>query len=197
MSEKLVTAEVCVHFLHFSSDDYASRGNHIKCNPAVKTPADKAGLIKALKEGRLDIIATDHAPHTLEEKASPDYTKAPSGLPLVQDALLSVLEMVHDGILELEDVTRLTAHNVAERYRVIERGYIREGYWADLVLVDMNAGTQVTRDRVLSQCGWSPFEGETFRSSIACTLVNGQPVWRDGAIVECDAAQRLQFGSQR
>jgi len=197
MAGKLITAEVCVHFLHFDSDDYAERGNHIKCNPAVKTPADKAGLIKALKEGRLDIIATDHAPHTFEEKATSDYLKAPSGLPLVQDALLAVLELYHDGIISLEDITRLTAHNVADRYRVAERGYLREGYWADLVLVDTSAKTRATRERVLSQCGWSPFEGEIFHSEIVQTLVNGQPVYQNGQIVECNAAQRLQFGAQR
>lgn len=197
MAGKLVTAEVCVHFLHFNSDDYATRGNHIKCNPAIKTPADQAGLIKALQEGRLDIIATDHAPHTFEEKATADYLKAPAGLPLVQDALLTVFELYHDGVISLEDITRLTAHNPADRYKVAERGYLREGYWADLVIVDTLRKTAVTRDRVLSQCGWSPFEGETFRSEIVCTLVNGQPVYRDGHIVEADAARRLQFGSQR
>ncbi|MEE4216169.1 MAG: dihydroorotase [Xanthomonadales bacterium] len=197
MAGKLVTAEVCVHFLHFNSDDYATRGNHIKCNPAIKTPADQAGLIKALQEGRLDIIATDHAPHTFEEKASTNYQKAPAGLPLVQDALLTVFELYHDGIISLEDIARLTAHNPADRYKVAERGYLREGYWADLVLVDTRGKTAVTRDRVLSQCGWSPFEGETFRSEIVCTLVNGQPVYKDGHIVETDAARRLRFGPQR
>ena len=197
MAGKLITGEVCVHFLHFNSDDYATRGNHIKCNPAIKTPADQAGLIQALKEGKLDIIATDHAPHTLEEKASRDYLKAPSGLPLVQDALLSVLELFHDGVISLEDITRLTAHNVADRFAVVERGYLREGYWADLVLIDIEGNTEATRNRVLSQCGWSPFEGETFRSRIDCTLVNGQVVWRDGKIIENDAAQRLEFNAQR
>ena len=133
---KLVTAEVCVHFLHFDSDDYERLGNRIKCNPAIKTPADKAGLLAALQDGRLDIIATDHAPHTREEKADSDYLKAPSGLPLVQDALLSTLELYHDGVLTLEEIVLKTAHNVAQRYRVIDRGYLREGCWADLVLVD-------------------------------------------------------------
>jgi len=194
---KLVTAEVCVHFLHFDSDDYPRLGNRIKCNPAIKTPADRAGLLSALQEGRLDIIATDHAPHTGEEKASNDYLKAPAGLPLVQDALLSVLELYHDQVLSLEDIVLKTAHNVADRYGVIERGYLREGYWADLVLVADDAPTPVTRQRVLSQCGWSPFEGEVFRSSIMATLVNGQVVYRDGAIIERKAAQRLQFRPQR
>jgi dihydroorotase len=197
MAGKLITGEACVHFLHFDSDDYPERGNHIKCNPAIKTPADRRALIEALKAGRLDIIATDHAPHTLEEKNTSDYLKAPSGLPLVQDALLSVLELYHDGVIAIEDIVLRTAHNVADRFGVIDRGYLREGYWADLVLVDTDRKTPVTRDRVLSQCGWSPFEGETFRSRIVSTLVNGKVAWADDQIVESDAAMRLEFGPQR
>jgi dihydroorotase len=194
---KLVTAEVCVHHLHFNSTDYERLGNHIKCNPAIKSPADQAALLAALKEGRLDIIATDHAPHTREEKALSDYLKVPSGLPLVQDALLAALELFHDGHLSLEDIVLRTAHNPAQRYGVIGRGYLREGYWADLALVDTRRPTPVTRARVLSQCGWSPFEGETFRSAIVATLVNGQAVYRDGRVVEAPAAARLQFNPQR
>jgi dihydroorotase len=194
---KLVTAEVCVHFLHFDSDDYPRLGNRIKCNPAIKSAADRAGLLAALGDGRLDIIATDHAPHTREEKAVTDYLKAPAGLPLVQDALLSVLELYHDGVLSLENIVLKTTHNVAQRYGVVDRGYLREGCWADLVLVDTDSPTPVTRERVLSQCGWSPFEGETFRSSILATVVNGQIVYRDGTIIERNAAQRLQFLPQR
>jgi len=197
LAGKLVTAEVCVHFLHFDSDDYPRLGNRIKCNPAIKTPADRAGLLTALQDGRLDIIATDHAPHTREEKADTDYLKAPAGLPLVQDALLTVLELFHDDVLSLEDIVLKTAHNVADRYGVIDRGYLREGYWADLVLVAGDSPTPVTRQRVLSQCGWSPFEGEVFRSSILATLVNGQVVYRDGDIIERNAAQRLHFRPQR
>ena len=197
MNGKLVTAEICVHFLHFDSRDYATHGNRIKCNPAIKTPADRAGLLQALKEGRLDIIATDHAPHTAEEKAATDYRKAPSGLPLVQDALLSVVELHHDGELSLEQIVRLTAHNVADRYKVIDRGYLREGYWADLVLLDTGTPTVATPERVLSQCGWTPFEGETFRSSIARTIVNGRTVFDGRSIVEADAARRLEIGAQR
>jgi dihydroorotase len=153
--------------------------------------------MEALKTGRIDIIATDHAPHTSEEKASTDYRKAPSGLPLVQDALLSLLELYRDGSLAIEDIVQRTAHNVADRFGVIDRGYLREGYWADLVIVDTERPTPVTRDRVLSQCGWSPFEGRTFRSSIVATLVNGQPVYGDGRIIECEAAARLEFRPQR
>ena len=194
---KLVTAEVCVHHLHFNSSDYERLGNRIKCNPAIKSPADQAALLAALKEGRLDIIATDHAPHTREEKAVSDYQKAPSGLPLVQDALLAALEFHHDGELSLEDIVLRIAHNPARRYGVVDRGFLREGGWADLVLVDTGRPTPVTRARVLSQCGWSPFEGETFRSSIVTTVVNGQVVYRDGKVVEARAAARLQFGAQR
>jgi dihydroorotase len=137
---KLVTGEVCVHFLHFNDGDYARLGNRIKCNPAIKSPADQAALVKALKDGRLDIIATDHAPHTREEKASRDYQKAPSGLPLVQDALLSVLELYHDGVLGMQEIVEKTAHNVAQRSRVLVRGYLREGSWADLGIVDTDQG---------------------------------------------------------
>jgi dihydroorotase len=190
---KSITAEVCVHHLQFCSDDYAALGNGIKCNPAIKTAVDRAALRKALKEGRLDIIATDHAPHTAEEKASTDYLKAPAGLPLVQDALLSVFEMFHDGFLTLEDIVTKTAHNPAIRFGVQERGYLREGYWADLVIVDTEKCTEVKRENILSKCGWSPFEGRTFRSRIATTLVNGAISWHDGAIVENHAAARLSF----
>jgi dihydroorotase len=197
MADKLITAEICVHFLHFDSSHYATHGNRIKCNPAIKTPADRAALLQALKDGRLDIIATDHAPHTAEEKAATDYRKAPSGLPLVQDALLSVLELHHDGDLGLEQIVRLTAHNVADRFKVVDRGYLREGYWADLVLVDTATPTPATANRVLSQCGWTPFEGQTFRSSIARTIVNGRTVFDGQSIVEAEAAQRLEIGPQR
>ena len=193
---KSITAELCVHFLHFCSDDYPRMGNRIKCNPAIKSAEDQAALLQALKTGRLDIIATDHAPHTVEEKASTDYLKAPAGLPLVQDALMSVCELYHEGELSLEEIVTKTAHNVAVRFGVRERGYLREGYWADLVILDTEKSTEVRTENVLSKCGWSPFEGRTFRSRIATTLVNGMVVWHDGAIVENQAAARLQF-SQR
>jgi len=194
---KLVTGEVCVHFLHFNSTDYQQSGNRIKCNPAIKTPADQAALIGALKDGRLDIIATDHAPHTQEEKADTDYLKAPSGLPLVQDAVLAVMELFHDSVLSIEEIVTRTSHNVADRYRVVDRGFLREGFWADLVIVDSTRPTAITSERVLSKCGWSPFEGRTFRSAIISTLVNGQLVWHEGRIVENNAATRLQFDAQR
>ena len=193
MQGKNVTAELCVHFLQFDSRDYERLGNHIKCNPAIKHPADRQALLAALKDGRLDIIATDHAPHTLEEKATSDYLVAPAGLPLVQDALLSLLDLVQDGILSLPDVVEKTAHNVARRFELPERGFIREGYWADLVLVDLDASTEASRERVLSKCGWSPFEGRIFNSAIHSTLVNGQLAWDGRQIIEHDSAMRLRF----
>jgi dihydroorotase len=194
---KSITAEVCVHHLLFSSEDYAALGNLIKCNPAVKSAADRAALRQALVSGRLDIIATDHAPHTREEKAASDYLAAPSGLPLVQDALLAALELFHDGLLSLPDIVTKTAHNPARRFAVRERGFLREGYHADLVMVDTRAHTEVRQQDVLSRCGWSPFLGKRFRSRIACTLVNGVLAWQDGKLVEQRAAQRLQFDRDR
>ncbi len=194
---KNITAEVCVHFLHFNSDDYARLGNRIKCNPAIKSPADQLALLKALKDDRLDIIATDHAPHTAEEKASSDYLTAPAGLPLVQDALLATLELHHDEVLSLPEIVRKTTHNVARRFGVVDRGFLREGYWADLVLVDTAQKTQVTPERVLSKCGWSPFEGVTFRSRIISTLVNGQLAWHNNKIIEHGVAARLAFNHRR
>ncbi len=194
---KRITAEVCIHFLHFNSDDYVRLGNRIKCNPAIKSPADQQALLKALKDDRLDIIATDHAPHTTEEKAASDYLAAPAGLPLVQDALLATLELHHDGVLSLEQIVRKTAHNVATRFGVVDRGFLREGYWADLVLVDTGQETPVTPERVLSKCGWSPFEGRTFRSRILSTLINGQLAWHEGKIIEHGGAARLQFRAKK
>jgi len=193
---KNITAEVCVHYLHFNSDDYARLGNRIKCNPAIKSPADQLALLTALKDGRLDIIATDHAPHTAEEKASSDYFIAPAGLPLVQDALLATLELHHDEVLSLPGIVTKVAHNVARRFGVVDRGFLREGYWADLVLIDTRQETRVTQARVLSKCGWSPFEGVTFRSRIISTLVNGQLAWHENKIIEHGSAARLNFQSR-
>jgi len=194
---KSITAEVCVHHLQFSSEDYPHYGNLIKCNPAIKSPADRAALLEALKDGRLDIIATDHAPHTREEKSDSDYLQAPSGLPLVQDALLSVLEFFHDKFLTLPEIVTKTSHNPALRFQVRQRGFLREGYHADLVLVDTRASTEVRPDTILSRCGWSPFLGKTFRSRIDCTWVNGVPAWQNGKIVEHRAARRLEFERPR
>lgn len=194
---KSITAETCIHFLHFTDADYATHGNRIKCNPAVKSQADQDGLFAGLASGRLDILATDHAPHTAEEKASDDYLKAPAGLPLVQDLLLAAIELVHCGRLELATVVEKAAHNPAIRFGVDRRGFLREGYWADLVLVDLQGSTPVTPGRVLSRCGWSPFEGRTFSSSIHSTMVNGCVAYADNRIHEHRAARRLDFNRVR
>ncbi len=190
---KAITAEVCAHHLYFSSDDYSDRGNAIKCNPAIKSASDRAALRMALIEGRLDIIASDHAPHTKEEKASTDYLTAPAGLPLVQDALLSVFEMYHDKVMSLADIVTKTAHNPATRFNVRNRGYLREGYYADLVLVSMDEVTEVSPQRVLSRCGWSPFDGVKFRSRIKSTYVNGQLAFDGLEVLQHGAAMRLEF----
>ncbi|MEN9502024.1 MAG: hypothetical protein RI964_1309 [Pseudomonadota bacterium] len=184
LGDKRITAEACVHFLHFSDKDYATKGALIKCNPAVKTAEDRAGIIQALLDGRLDVIGTDHAPHTWAEKQNASYFKAPSGLPLVQNALQTVLEHYHDGIFSLEFIVQKTSHAVADLFNVKERGYIREGYWADLVLVDVNKPYLATHASSLSKCGWTPFDGYEFRSSIAATIVNGQLVWQDGQLLD-------------
>lgn len=194
---KKITGEVCVHFLEFTSDDYPKMGNLIKCNPSVKSPDNQAALLAALADGKVDILATDHAPHTSEEKARTNYLEAPSGLPLVQEALLIALEQTNQGRLSLERVVALTSHNIARRFGVIDRGFIREGYWADLVLVDMNKPTDVTRDKVLYKCGWSPFEGRRFSSSIAATWVNGVLAWNGSEVLEHKAARRMDFRAVR
>ncbi|MDQ7995954.1 MAG: dihydroorotase [Luteibacter sp.] len=190
---KRITAETCVHFLHFGGKaDYDAKGSFIKCNPAIKDEADRDAITKALAEGRLDVLATDHAPHLLEEKAQ-KYDKAPSGLPLVQFALQAALERVHEGKLTLERVVEAVCHAPAKLFDVEKRGFLREGYAADLVLVDPKKKHTVTREEVLSKCGWSPFEGETFSSSIVSTFVNGQRVF-DGKTVDGDVrGQRLTF----
>jgi len=190
---KNITAEACVHFLHFDDSDYGQHGNLIKCNPAIKSHTDRSALTAAVADGRLDIIATDHAPHTLEEKAEENYLTAPSGLPLVQDVLVAALELVHDGHLDLHTVVRGTSHNPAQRFAVVERGFIREGYHADLVLVDMDGTTQICRQRVLSRCGWSPFEGREFHSSIDAVWVNGALAFDGQQVIEHGAASQLQF----
>jgi len=189
---KRITAETCVHFLHFSEADYAQKGNLIKCNPAVKSANDRAEIIKALNDGRIDVLATDHAPHTWEEKQQ-GYEKAPSGLPLVQSVLQCALERWFDGQLPLETIVEKTAHAPARLFNVHERGYIREGYCADLVLIDTQQPHTVTRAETLSKCGWSPFEGYRFRSSIAATFVNGHLAWHEGKLDDSRLGQRLEF----
>lgn len=189
---KRITAETCVHFLHFSDEDYARLGHLIKCNPAIKTAADRDAILTALAETRVDVLATDHAPHLLEEKRHP-YTSAPSGLPLVQFALQCALERVFDGRLTLERAVEAVTHAPATLFNVHERGYLREGYAADLTLVDPATPHTVRREEVLSKCGWSPFEGTTFRSSIAATFVNGRLGYRDGRLDDATRGTRLEF----
>lgn len=192
VSSKRITAEVCAHHLWFCDTDYATHGSLIKCNPAVKTAADREAIRQALRDDRLDVIATDHAPHTLEEKQN-KYLKAPSGLPLVQ-FLLPALYALHDqGVMTLPQLVEKACHNPAVVFGVKDRGFVREGYWADLVLLDPEKPCAVTRDKVLSKCGWSPFEGVTFPASVATTIVSGQVAWHEGEIVESCRGRRLEF----
>ncbi|WP_448101970.1 dihydroorotase [Luteibacter jiangsuensis] len=190
---KRITAETCVHFLHFGGKaDYDEKGFLIKCNPAIKDETDREAITKALAEGRLDVLATDHAPHLLEEKEQ-KYDKAPSGLPLVQFALQAALERVFEGKLTLERVVETVCHAPAKLFDVANRGFLREGHAADLVLVDPKRKHTVTRDEVLSKCGWSPFEGTTFSSSIVSTFVNGRRVFDGKKVDDTVRGQRLAF----
>ncbi len=192
LEEKRITAEVCVHHLHFTSDDYARLGNRIKCNPAIKAPHNKAALWDALLDDRLDVIATDHAPHTLEEKNEP-YLKAHAGLPLVQHPLLLMLHYYKQGIISLEKIVQKMSHAVADCFQVKDRGYIREGYHADLVIIDMSKGQTVNKESILYKCGWSPLEGFSFPASVTHTFVNGFLVYGNGAWNESQMGQRLKF----
>lgn len=192
LANKQITAEVCVHHLFFNRDDYARLGSQIKCNPAIKEEAHQLALIQAVKDGIIDIIATDHAPHTREEKQQ-SYFNAPSGLPLVQHALQSALEFYHRGIFSLELVVQKTAHAPAVRFQIKDRGFIREGYYADLVLVNINKPVTVTKDTLFYKCGWSPFEGHTFGSSIDMTIVNGEIAYNNGVHSQARFAQRIKF----
>ena len=192
LAEKKITAEVCTHHLWFTADDYAEKGTFIKWNPAVKNTEDREALWAALNDDRIDVLATDHAPHTLEEKQNP-YTKAPSGGPLVQHALLALLTAAKQGKITLEKLVEKACHNPAILFQIAERGYVREGYYADLVLVDLNQQTTVKKEDLLYQCGWSPFEGTTFDATVEKTWVNGSMVYDQGKIIETNAAKRLQF----
>jgi len=192
LEQKNITCEVCIHHLWFSDADYETLGNLIKWNPAIKTASDRDGLWKALMENRIDVIATDHAPHTLEEKNKP-YLEAPSGGPLVQHSLLAMMEFYYQGKISLERIAQKMSHSVARCFRIKDRGFIREGYYADLVLVDPSKSTVVTKDTMLYKVGWSPFEGTTFRSSIAFTFVNGRMAWEEGFIREGTPGMRMEF----
>lgn len=192
LKEKRITAEACIHHLWFSDDDYKTKGNFIKWNPAVKTAYDRDKILEAVLDGRIDVIATDHAPHTIEEKSQP-YLKAPSGGPLVQHSLVALLDMHHAGKISLEQIARKTAHNVADIFSIEKRGYLREGYYADLALVDLNKPQLVNKASLLYKCNWSPFEGHEFKSSVIATFVNGHKVYHNGHFAEDVKGMRASF----
>ena len=192
ITDKRITAEACVHHLFFNDSWYGPLGNYLKCNPAVKTRADQLALRHAVVEDRIDVIATDHAPHTREEKDLP-FIDAPAGLPLVQHALLSLVEHVKAGEFTIEQVVHKTAHAPAILFEIVDRGYIREGYWADLTVIDPNAHTVVDEEPVLAKCGWTPFRGFTFRSRVTHTFVNGNLAFADGALQDVPMGVGLEF----
>ncbi len=194
--EKRITAEVCVHHLWFDESRYADLDTRIKCNPAIKTAEDREALLAAVNDGRIDVIATDHAPHTAREKRN-SYFKAPAGLPLVQHALLILLDLAHDGRIPLPTIVDKSSHAVADLFGVVDRGYVREGYFADLVLVDPDKPHTVEASNLLYKCHWSPFEGHTFSATIDTTLVNGTVVYHDGKPTGDIAGQRLEFNRGR
>jgi dihydroorotase len=196
LGSKRITAEVCVHHLCFDDSRYADKGGLIKCNPAIKRASDRTALLGAVNGGRIDVIATDHAPHTWEEKQQP-YFDCPSGLPLVQHALVALLELFHNGELALETIVRKTAHAPAQLFGVRERGFLREGYWADLVLVDLDRPFTPTRDNVLYKCGWSPFDGDVFKSSVTATWINGTLAYQGGRVSPEIRGQRLQIDNHQ
>jgi dihydroorotase len=192
LEEKQITAEVCVHHLWFSDEDYKEKGTFIKWNPAVKKATDRAALWEALLDDRIDVLATDHAPHTLEEKSNP-YTKAPSGGPLVQHALLALTEKVKEGVWSMEKLVEKACHNPAKIFQIEKRGFIREGYFADLVILNDNQPQTVSKENVLYKCGWSPFEGTTFSSTVTHTFVNGVLMYNNGTFDDVTKGQRITF----
>ena len=192
LEEKRITSEVCVHHLHFTADDYATLGNKIKCNPAIKSKENKAALWEALLDDRLDIIATDHAPHAIDEKSG-DYDHAHAGLPLVQHSLQLMLHQYQQGRISLEKLVEKMSHAPAKCFQIRDRGFIREGYFADLVLVDLNQPYTVSKENILYKCGWSPLEGFSFPATIAMTFVNGYPVYENGKVDASHRGMRLQF----
>jgi dihydroorotase len=195
-SEKRITAEVCVHHLWFDDSRYEELGTRIKCNPAIKRPEDRLALLKAVNEGRIDIIATDHAPHTIAEKGK-SYFKAPAGLPLVQHAMQCLFDLAKDEKLSVENIVDKTSHAVADIFGVVDRGYVREGYFADLVIMDPDKPYTVSSANLLAKCHWSPFERHTFSSSVDTTIVNGTIVYQDGALTGDIAGQRIAFSRAR
>ena len=192
LNEKMITAEVCIPHLYFSRDDYATKGTLIKCNPSIKETADRDALRAGLLEGYIDYVATDHAPHQLEGKSN-DYMDCPSGIPSVQHTLLVLLELVREGVYSLNDLPYYLSHKVADRFKIIDRGYIREGYWADCVLVDLEHQHKITKENTSYFCGWSPFEGDTFNSKVISTFVNGTHAYNEGKILETNLGMQLEF----
>ena len=192
LNEKMITAEVCIPHLYFSRDDYATKGTLIKCNPSIKETADRDALRAGLLEGYIDYVATDHAPHQLEGKSN-DYMDCPSGIPSVQHTLLVLLELVREGVYSLDDLPYYLSHKVADRFNIIDRGYIREGYWADCVLVDLEHQHKITKENTSYFCGWSPFEGDTFNSKVISTFVNGTHAYNEGKILETNLGMQLEF----
>jgi dihydroorotase len=192
LTEKRITSEVCVHHLHFTAQDYAQYGNQIKCNPAIKAPHHREALWEALLDDRLDVIATDHAPHTWAEKEEP-YEKAHAGVPLIQHSLPLMLQYCKEGKISLEKIAKKMSHAVADCFQIQDRGYIREGYYADLVIVDMNKNGTVAKENILYKCGWSPFEGHSFPASVTHTFVNGCLVYGNGVWDESIKGKRLLF----
>jgi dihydroorotase len=192
LEQKQITAEVCIHHLWFTAADYETKGSLIKWNPAVKTQEDKDALWKALLDNRIDVIATDHAPHTLEEKSNP-YTTCPSGGPLVQHALVALFEAHHQGKISVEKIVEKFCHNPAKIFKIEKRGFIKEGFYADLAIVNAYLPWNVKKENILYKCGWSPFEGYNFKSRVTHTFVNGKLVFANGKIKEEKAGQRLLF----
>jgi dihydroorotase len=192
VKDKRITSEACVHHLWYDASSYENLGNQIKCNPAIKDGRHRAAIRQALQTGAIDVIATDHAPHTWEEKQQ-GYWKSPSGLPLVQHPLLMLLEMSQEGVLSLAQIAEKTAHHVAECFQIQDRGYIREGYWADLAIVDLQKSQEVTKSSLEYQCGWSPLEGHTFPSSITHTFVSGHLAYANGQFDLSKKGERLLF----
>lgn len=192
LEEKKITAEACIHHMWFTEEDYDTKGNLIKWNPAVKTANDRDNIFQAMLDDRIDVIATDHAPHTLEEKAQ-SYLKAPSGGPLIQHSLVAMLDFYHQGKISLEKIADKMAHRVATLFRIKDRGFVREGFMADLVLVDLNSPWTVSKENILAKCGWSPFEGHTFQSQVTHTIVSGHLAYNQGKFDESKKGERLTF----
>jgi len=195
LSEKLITAEVCVHHLSFNSDDYEEYGTLIKCNPAVKDRTQQEALLPALLNNTLDIVATDHAPHTWEEKQNP-YLTAPSGVPLVQHGLNMMVELYHKGMISMEQIVEKMCHAPAECFKIVDRGYLEEGSFADIVILDIDDITTVSKDNLQYKCGWSPYEGKTFKSKVCQTIVNGKVVYDSGKFTDIHVGQRLLFNRE-